>query len=87
MSADGVPFSPGEDVRITYADQVVLGVVLLASGPSLMLAFDALLGDPTGGAYMGLMPVLRDDAGIWRDLVLGEPVTIERVAPGPVTVH
>jgi hypothetical protein len=51
--------------------------VLLASenGASLMLSFDGVL-HAGGGLYPGSMPVLRDNAGVYRDLMNGLPVGI-----------
>jgi hypothetical protein len=53
----------------------VLGVVQLASenGKSLVLNF---WPEKLGG-YIGMMPVLAEDStGVYRDLVVGEPVEV-----------
>ena len=75
-------FRTGDAVAIGYEGRTVRGVVKLASpnGRSLMLEFDAMLG-----GFVGMMPVLLDDAGVYRDLVERQPVDIQP-AP-PVVVH
>jgi hypothetical protein len=51
------------------------------------LEFDAMVG-----RYVGMMPVLADQNGVFRDLIEGEPVQIEaqlaasRPAPLPAPV-
>lgn len=69
----------GDRVWLTGCDGArVLAVVVMASGNgrSLFLSFDGLLD--VGECWaVGCLPVLRDDAGVYRDLVHGEPVTIE----------
>ncbi len=73
-------FTRGDFVRITYADNPPTeGMVLIASpnGDSLMLGFDGTLRTAKGGIYFGMLPVLRDEAGVYRDLARGDPVTIE----------
>jgi hypothetical protein len=69
----------GDRVRITVGDHTVEGVILLASsnGVSLMLGFEAALGNPSG-LYVGSMPVMLHDDG-YRDLVHQEPVKIEKL--------
>ena len=63
----------GDAVSITYDGRTVPGTIKLASpnGRSLMLEFDAMLG-----GFVGMMPVLADDDGAYRDLVLGRPVVV-----------
>lgn len=75
----------GQAIRITYCGRTVDGVVILASdnADSLMLAFEAVLGAPDGGAFLGTMPVLRDAAGVYRDLLFDHEVTIEPTAAEP----
>jgi len=71
----------GQFVRLTYGGETVKAMVILASpnGKSLMFSFDgALSGGESEGIYFGSMPVLQDDDGVYRDLVLGEVVTIEQ---------
>ncbi len=71
-------FTRGDFVRITLGEQTVHGMVMLASGnsKSLMLGFHGVLHSPSGGLFAGSMPVLLDDAGVYRDLVEGHPVQI-----------
>ncbi len=73
-----INFKTGQSVTITCDGRSLPATVLLASenGMSLALSFDAALwaGD---GMYAGTMPVLRDDDGVYRDLMLGHAVTIE----------
>lgn len=71
-------FTTGQLVQITYRGRTVDGAVALASsnGKSLMLTFDAMLG-----GFVGAMPVLMDEQGVFRDLLEGKtPVTIEPLA-------
>lgn len=80
------PFQKGDRVRITCPDgRVVEGEVLVASpnGRSLMLGFDAIVS-PTGalGGYVGMMPVLQDDDGAYRDLAAGAIMKLERTIVG-----
>jgi len=75
---DGVPtFTAGDRVSIFFAGEEVHGAVVLAStnGGSLMLSFDGILG-----GYVGLMPVLRDDEGVYEDLIERRPVAIKPIA-------
>lgn len=67
----------GDRVRITYGQLTVLGTVLLAStnGRSLFLSFEALLG-----GYVGQMPILMDEDGVFRDLINSQPVRLEQAA-------
>ena len=73
-----INFKTGQSVFITCNGHALAAQVLIASenGRSLMLGFDAALwtGD---GLYCGSMPVLREDDGVYRELVLGHAVTIE----------
>lgn len=72
-------FTRGQFVRITYNGRTVDGMVLLAStnSASLMLGFDGALVPSHGeGMLMGSMPVLRDDRGVYRDLLSNETVQI-----------
>lgn len=71
-------FHGGQLVRITFGEDTIRGVIVLASSnnASLMLGFDGILGEGPG-AYLGAMPVMRDDEGVYRDLWLGSQVIIE----------
>lgn len=68
-------FRTGDAVVIGYGERTVPGIVKLASpnGQSLMLQYEAILG-----GFVGAMPVLGDDRGGYRDLIFGQPVTVER---------
>jgi hypothetical protein len=74
-------FRRGQFVRITYGGVTVDGMVLLASSNSrsLMLAFDGALGAGSdgGGLFLGMLPVLLDGDGVYRDIVQNEPVLVE----------
>lgn len=74
-------FTTGQTVTLTCAGCTVPAEIALASsnGRSLMLRFDAALGHR--GLYMGMMPVLMGDDGVFYDLVENQPVTIEGLAP------
>lgn len=52
------------------------GTVILASAneQSLMLGFEAILR-----GCVGMCPVLRDDAGVYRSVIDGGPVTVKPV--------
>jgi hypothetical protein len=77
----------GEAVLLTFGGQTISARVALASpnGRSLMLSFDGVLlardeDDQLAGAYFGFMPVVQDDAGGYRDLINGEPVTVRQAS-------
>lgn len=72
-------FTRGAFVRITCGQRTIDGMVLLASenGRSLMLGFDGALRLPSGGVCIGSVPVLMDDAGVYRDLVEGTELKVE----------
>jgi hypothetical protein len=69
----------GDVVRLTYSGRSVRALVEIASAnqKSLALAFDVSLPGPGGGIFPGSMLVLQDEAGVYRALLTGEPVTIE----------
>jgi len=72
-------FHRGQFVQVTYGGKTIKAMVLLASpnGKSLMLGFDGALTPSHGeGMFVGSMPVLIDDAGVYRDLLCNEPVMI-----------
>jgi len=71
--------SRGEFVELTYCGQTIAAMVMLAStnGRSLVLGFDGALHVEGGGMFAGSMPLLQDDDGIYRDLVVGSPAIIE----------
>lgn len=78
----GGSFARGDFVRITYCDQTVDGMVLIASGngKSLMVGFNGALRLPSGGMCIGSLPVLMDDASVFRDLIDNQPVRIDPIA-------
>lgn len=63
-------FQRGDHVQITYGEQTKQATVILASpnGNSVMLSFDGILWNTAGG-FAGAMPMLRDAAGIYWDLL------------------
>lgn len=71
----------GDRCRVTYKGRTLDARVEFGSDNrnSLMLAFDGILG-----GYICMMPVFRDEGGIYRDLVMGEEVGIEML---PVTAE
>ena len=77
MSAASTSFVRGQFVRMTYGETTIDAMVLLAStnGKSLMLGFSGALGGDF--VFIESMPVLMDESGTYRDLIMGLPVTIE----------
>lgn len=71
-------FHRGQFVQVTCGGKTLKAMVLLASenGRSLMLGFDGGLPSRSGGMFMGSLPVLMDDAGVYRDLIEDGEVTI-----------
>jgi hypothetical protein len=73
-------FTRGQFVTLTYEGQSIKAMVALASpnGRSLMLMFDGALTPRHGeGMFPGAMPLLQDDDGVYRDLVMGLEARIE----------
>lgn len=68
-------FATGDNVLIECDGRAVAGHVVFASsnGKSLMLGFEALLD-----GHVGMMPVLRDDDGVYRSILNGVVVKITR---------
>lgn len=66
----------GGRVAITFNGRTVHGTITLASPNerSLMLEFAAILD-----GYVGMMPVLMDDEGVYRDLLTGRVVTVKNL--------
>jgi len=64
----------GDRVRITTCGNTVEGLVVLGSDnrKSLMLGFPATLD-----GCMGIMPVLRHDDGVYRNLITNHEVGVE----------
>jgi len=75
----------GDKVLITFCGQVKQGLILLASENqrSLALAFDGAFRDGEGGMYIGMMAVLQDDVGAYRDLIGDRQVEIEPARSEP----
>jgi len=71
-----VTLQTGDRVEIQYRGRTVEGVVKMASenGRSLFLEFEALLG-----GYAGSMPVLGEDDGVYRDLIVGAEVRLRKL--------
>jgi hypothetical protein len=72
-------FHSGQLVLITYGSRTLEGEIAIASPNqrSLMLRFDgALIPSHGEGMFLGWMPVLRDEAGVYRDLMNNEPVQV-----------
>jgi len=64
----------GEHVFIVCQGKRVEATVMLVSenGTPLMLGFDAILD-----GHLGMMPVLRDEDGVYRSVLTGIDITIE----------
>ena len=79
----------GQRIAVTYHQQTVPAMVVLASanGRSVMLHIEDALVSPSGGAFVGLVPVLRDDDGVFRDIVEQAEVTIVPLAGTTPTEH
>lgn len=79
MTNDSTTFQRGQFVRLTYGGNVIKAMVMLASGNgmSLMLGFDGALRTASGGMFPGAMPLLMDEAGVYRDLVENEVAEVE----------
>ena len=73
MSEPSPPFSNGQSVTLECRGVTVEAVIMLASqnGKSLMVAFEGLLI-----GYAGMMPLLVDDHGQYRDLIQGIVVSV-----------
>jgi hypothetical protein len=71
----------GDEVLIEYRGQTIRGEVALVSWNqrSVMLKFDGMLLEASGGAFIGYMAAMRDEAGTYRDLKGEDVVTIEPV--------
>jgi hypothetical protein len=74
-------YTRGQFVQLDYNGQSVRAFIMLASSNSrsLMLGFAGALRTPSGGMMMGHIPLLMDDAGIYRDLVENAPATVTPV--------
>lgn len=68
-------FTKEDVITIEYGDRIVEGRVRLVSANqmSMMLEFETIIG-----SYAGMMPVLMDHNGIYRDLIYKQPVTITK---------
>lgn len=77
-------FLKGDRVSVEYDGRKYDAEVVIASpnGRSLMLAFDCGVWAP-GGVFLGLMPVLQDDDGRYRDLLEGCEAVITRANRAP----
>jgi hypothetical protein len=66
----------GDFVWIEHGEELMQAMVTLASdnAVSLMVMFDGMFC-----GYAGAMPLLRDDAGVYRDLTEGRPVKVEKI--------
>lgn len=76
-SWDGVlimPWKAGNEVLITFRNETVLGLIMLASwnAASLLLQFPGKLGE-----HVGTMPVLLSRRGDYRSIVTDELVTLQ----------
>lgn len=67
------PYRIGQDVTIECNGRTVAGEVVFASsnGKSLMLGFDAMLE-----GHIGMMPVLRNDDGLYTSILNGVAVKL-----------
>ena len=71
-------YRKGQLVKLTAGEHTVTAEIAMASknGKSLFVRFEAIVNGHVGG-----MPLLQDDAGIYKSIVTGEPVTLEAVNP------
>lgn len=72
-------------VDLVIGDQTIVAQVLLASETSMMLGFDdaARVG---GGLAIGMLPVARDAAGVWTEILFGTVVSITpRASAAPLS--
>jgi hypothetical protein len=65
----------GDHVWLELEGRRVRAEIMMASPNerSLMVRFEALLG-----GYAGMMPLLKDDHGVYRDLIEQRPVEVIR---------
>lgn len=78
-------FKRGDFVRVAYFEDVKRAMVALASdnGRSLVLLFDGALRAGPKGVFLGSMPVLQHDDGVFYDLLdPPNPVSLERLEIG-----
>lgn len=70
-----IPWKTGDQVIIECDGRTLPGTVKLASSNSvsLMLEFEAILAE-----HVGMMPVLRDDAGVYRSIANDQVVTLRK---------
>jgi hypothetical protein len=63
----------GDEIMIEYEGRRVPGLIALASSNerSLMITFDAMID-----GHVGMMPLLRDEHGVYRSLATKKPVKI-----------
>ena len=68
-------FAMGDAIILKADGREVEATVVLVSenGRSLMLSFDAVIHDA-----IGMMPVLQQDDGSWREVIGGHTVVLER---------
>jgi hypothetical protein len=73
-------FTTGQKVQIECDGRTLPGSVVFASsnGKSLMLGFDAMLA-----GHLGMMPVLRDDDGIYHSIMTDVSVTLKPLKEPP----
>lgn len=76
MTSPIIPWKTGDDVIIECNGRTIPGKVKLASpnSVSLMLEFEAILA-----SHVGMMPVIRDDAGDYHSIVNGQAVTLRKI--------
>jgi hypothetical protein len=70
----------GDTIIIKWQGKVVPGSIKLASSneASLFIEWDVIETEAMIAGCIGAMPVLRDDAGVYRCLMNGEPIEIEK---------
>ena len=79
------PLAVGEVVLVSARGQNVRATVTLASadGRDLLLGFGGRLfnlveADGNEDTYVGALPVVRGDDGVWIDVLTDRPVTLRR---------
>lgn len=69
----------GDFVHLEMESEEIGAMVVLASpnDMSLMVAFEGMLG-----MYVGMMPLLMDDNGVYHDLLTHKPVAVTVIKAG-----
>jgi hypothetical protein len=71
-------YTTGQLVQLAYHGQTIEAriEIVSANSRSLLLTFDGAMMTPGGGMMLGMMPLLMDDDGVYRDLTDNAPATL-----------